>query len=109
MKNTYYIIVTATIIIKFFLLAYLDIFAQSRKAYHLINATQDYSTFQGVLSLQKEWIQILTQNQTNIAIFSSWRSGSSFMGGIFEASSLVMYIYEPFHDFGSKIIRYTHK
>ena len=38
-------------------------------------------------------------------LYSSWRSGSSFLGGVFEASPQVMYIYEPFQDYGVNIIR----
>ena len=44
---------------------------------------------------------------TTTLLYSTWRSGSSFLGGVFEASPQVMYIYEPFQDYGVKIIRYT--
>ena len=60
------------------------------------------------LELQREWTNPghLPRTTTTL-LYSTWRSGSSFLGGVFEASPQVMYIYEPFQDYGVNIIRYT--
>ena len=64
------------------------------------------SEYEVALQLQREWNNAGNfSRQTKIIIFSNWRSGSSFLGGIFESSKDVMYIYEPFQDLGSRIIR----
>jgi len=63
--------------------------------------------FETALQLQREWTNAgknVTRHNT-ILIYSTWRSGSSFLGGIFEASPSVMYLYEPFQDFGAKYFR----
>ena len=59
------------------------------------------------LELQQEWTNPghLPRTTTTL-LYSTWRSGSSFLGGVFEASPQVMYIYEPFQDYGVNIIRY---
>ena len=64
------------------------------------------SEYEVALELQREWNNAGNfSRQRKIIIHSSWRSGSSFLGGIFESSREVMYIYEPFHDLGGRIIR----
>ena len=64
--------------------------------------------FEAALELQREWNNAGNfSRQRKIIIHSNWRSGSSFLGGIFESSPEVMYIYEPFHDLGGRIIRNT--
>ena len=64
------------------------------------------SEYQVALQLQREWNNIGNfSRQTKIIIHSNWRSGSSFLGGIFESSKDVMYIYEPFQDLGSRVVR----
>ena len=62
--------------------------------------------FETALQLQREWTNAgnVTRHKT-ILIYSTWRSGSSFLGGMFEASPSVMYLYEPFQDFGTKYFR----
>ena len=62
--------------------------------------------YEAALQLQREWNNNGNfSRQTKIVILSHWRSGSSFLGGIFESSKDVMYIFEPFQDLGSRIIR----
>ena len=64
------------------------------------------SEYEVALELQREWNNAGNfSQQRKLIIHSSWRSGSSFLGGIFESSPDVMYIYEPFHDLGGRIIR----
>ena len=67
---------------------------------------KERNEYEVALELQREWNNVGNfTRQTKIIIPSYWRSGSSFLGGIFESSPDVMYIYEPFHDLGGRIIR----
>ena len=96
---------TVIILLKISVVTKLDFFQKLRRTYHHEVNDHNDNTFEGVISLQKEWIVPYTPDKNNIVIVSSWRSGSSFLGGIFESSSEVMYFYEPFHDYGPSILR----
>jgi len=66
-----------------------------------------------VLKLQRDWIaeemeemNLLNRDQMKqIVVVSSWRSGSSLIGGLFDSHPGMFYIYEPFLDHGAKFIR----
>jgi len=69
-----------------------------------------------VLKLQRDWIaeemkefEEQTEGEKveikRIVVVSSWRSGSSLIGGLFDSHPGMMYIHEPFQDYGAKIIR----
>jgi hypothetical protein len=73
-----------------------------------------------VANLQVAGLKNIASGRQRILIVSSWRSGSSFVGGLFNSHPGgwgcwqinyldppgMMYIYEPFQEYGAKLLRF---
>ncbi|XP_023333319.1 carbohydrate sulfotransferase 5 [Eurytemora carolleeae] len=79
--------------------------------YTINNSEYELTPADNALSLQMEWVQESMkeikkiEERRRILIVSSWRSGSSFLGGLFESHPGMMYVFEPLHDLEDKIAR----
>lgn len=102
LKNIWYKI----FILLFLLLLFSLLYHEKRKDES--NEGVQTAEIRKALLLQKEWNGMEKfEKRKIILIYSTWRSGSSFVGGIFESNPGMMYIYEPFQDIGIKIVRFV--